>query len=109
MPAAPRQPIKRAAAIARRWMTLWEPLCVIQSKREDDQAESFRTFREAYNRRIDHLLAAGIAWMVIHHGNLDSPLQTGTQFDRALCLAIERRRCRMNRRKGEGKKYAHRK
>jgi len=107
MPAAPRQP-RRAKTIAYRWVTYWEPRCVVQSKREDDPVEAFARLKEAFTRRLNKLLATGIAWTSILRNDLDSPLATGTEFDRALCLAIERRRCRMNRRKGEGKKYANR-
>ena len=108
-PAAPRQP-KKLLTKLRRWEQYWEPRCVLECKRLEnhDPADCFREFREAFDRRLRALFSAGIAWTVITKGNLDSPLQSGTEFDRALCLAIERRRCRMNRKKGEGKKYANR-
>jgi hypothetical protein len=105
---APARQPKKSATIELRWRSIWLPLCVLESKRHaEDPAEQFRIYREAYNRRVRALLAANIAWTVVGRSNLDSPLQSGTQFDRALCLAIERRRCRMNRIKGEGKKYAN--
>jgi hypothetical protein len=98
------------AAILRRWESVWRPLSALHSHRdgETDPASAYAALRDTYLRRIDKLLAASITWKAIHASNLDDPRRTGTEFDRALCLAIERRRCRMGRRKGEGKKYANR-
>lgn len=97
-----------ASRIAARWTGYWEPLCVLQSKREDDPAAAFRVLRDAFTRRIRSLLSANITWTVIRASNLDDPRVLGTEFDRSLCLAIERRRCRIgwSRKKG-AKKHAH--
>lgn len=105
----PRQPKKFDQAIVKRWLEIWEPLCAMAAARTNDPADAFRAFRDGYNRRITTLLQASLAWNVIRHGNLDDPRATGTEFDRGLCLAIERRRCRMNRTKGKKRgPYAHR-
>jgi hypothetical protein len=97
----PIQP-KKAATVRLRWESVWSPRALIASKREsDDPADAFCEYHHAYNRRVRVLLSAGIAWSTITRSDLDSPLQSGTEFDRALCLAIERRRCRMHRIKGK--------
>lgn len=88
-----------------RWTTYWEPRCAIESKRYDDSAAHFHGLKLCYKRRIDTLKRARIGWPAVRAGNLDSPLALGIEFDRALSLAIERRRCRMGRQKGAGKKY----
>jgi hypothetical protein len=93
-----------------RWQRYWEPRCVVASRRADDMdaVDAFHDFKLAYKRRIDTLLRAKIRWSVITANALDSPLALGTEFDRNLALAIERRRCRLGREKGKGRKYAHR-
>lgn len=106
--AQPHTP-SRSAMIHARWDSHWSVAATIASKRDPDPAQVFGTLRESYFRRIDRLLTVDISWAVIKAGDLDSPLQSGTEFDRALCLAIERRRCRMGRIAGKGKKYANRK
>lgn len=88
-----------------RWQRYWEPRCVIASRACDDPSTRFHELKLAYRRRIDTLRRASIGWPTVTRDDLDSPLALGVEFDRALSLAIERRRCRMNRRKGEGKKY----
>jgi hypothetical protein len=88
-----------------RWQRYWEPRCVVEAKRRDDATDSFYNLKLAYKRRIDTLLRAKIRWSVITANALDSPLALGTEFDRNLALAIERRRCRLGREKGKGKKY----
>ena len=105
----PRSSPKESALISARWTTYWEPRCVLQSKRSDDPADDFSILQSAFHRRIRALLAANITWSVIRSGDLDSPLRTGTEFSRALCLAIERRRCRIgwSRKKGARKHHAH--
>jgi hypothetical protein len=107
---APARQPKKQSTIQLRWESYWAPQCIVWAKREAaDPADQFHIYMESYIRRVRHLINAGIAWTVITKSNLDSPLQMGTEFDRRLSLAIERRRCRMNRVKGEGKKYANRK
>lgn len=97
--------------IARRWLEHWSPLCAIESKKDYDPATIFGELRFRHLLRSRRLLSAHIAWTSILRNNLDSPLTLGVEFDRLLCLAIERRRSRLGRKKGEGKKYAqiHRK
>jgi len=104
-----RQPSRRATILAR-WNDRWKPEAMLRSKREaDDPADQFAIYFDSFRRRMDTLLNGNIAWSAITKGDLDSPFQLGAEFDRALCLAIERRRCRMGRTKGAGKKYANRK
>jgi len=88
-----------------RWLRYWEPRCVVESRDSDDPSTRFYELKLTYKRRVDTLLSAGIAWSSITSGYLDSPLALGIEFDRTLCLAIERRRCRLGREKGKGKKY----
>lgn len=88
-----------------RWQRYWEPRCAIESKRTYDPTETFSLMKLTFKRRVDTLLRARIRWSVITREGLDSPLLLGIEFDRALSLAIERRRCRMGRQKGAGKKY----
>jgi hypothetical protein len=101
----------RLACISRRWETIWRPLCALYAHRDGelDPTSAFAALRDAYHRRIDRLLVSRITWKAIHANNLDDPRRSGTEFDRALCLAIERKRCRMGRVPGKGKKYAPRK
>jgi hypothetical protein len=101
----PKQP-RKESTILDRWRVRWEGVSALNSKLADDPSELFSEYKLAFRRRMDTLLRANISWQAITSGDLDSPLQTGTEFDRGLCLAIERRRSRMNRVKGSGKKYA---
>jgi hypothetical protein len=50
----------------------------------------------------------GISWRAILAGDLDSPMPDSEQFTATLTLAIERRKVRIGRVKGKGKKYAGR-
>lgn len=100
--APPRQP-KKESTILLRWTSHWEPQCMLASRHAHDPADAFRIYRESYDRRIHTLFRAGIPWQTILKGDLDSPLQSGLEFDRALCLAIARRESRMGRRKGISK------
>jgi len=102
MPLA-RQP-KKLATIKLRWDEFWSPQCLLAAKREDDPADAFCNLHHAYKRRMATLLSANLDWRSITRSDLDSPLQSGTEFDRALCLAIERRRCRIGRVKGKRKR-----
>lgn len=106
-PPRTRTPSRESTAIAFRWISYWEPICVLQSHRAIDPAADFRILRDAFTRRIRALLAANISWSVIRAGDLDDPRGAGVEFDRSLCLAIQRRRDRLGRTKGKGKKYAN--
>lgn len=97
-PAPPRQP-RKEATILLRWRSRWEAPSLVSSKLAADPPEEFSLYKLRYRRHIDTLLRAGIAWTSITRGDLDSPLQNGVEFDRALCLAIERRRSNMGRAK----------
>lgn len=90
-----------------RWTTYWEPRVVVEAKTHYDIVNGFHILKLAYKRRVDTLLRVRIAWSSIVRNNLDSPFLLGIEFDRALSLAIERRRCRLGREKGKGKKYDH--
>ena len=91
---APRalRPPRDEITIAQRWLSYWEARCASVSKFAADPVEEFSALKQTYLRRMRKLLVARISWTAIRRANLDSPLQTGTEFDRALCLAIERRR-----------------
>lgn len=95
----PRQP-KKSTTVLLRWTTYWEPQCMLASKHAHDPADAFRIYRESYDRRVHTLFRAGIPWQSILRSDLDSPLQSGLEFDRTLCLAIARRESRMGRQKG---------
>jgi hypothetical protein len=103
MPIPPRQP-RKLATIKLRWDEFWSPQCILAAKREDDPADAFCNFHIAYRRRMDKLLSANMDWRSIVRGDLDSPLQSGTEFDRMLCLAIERRRRTLGREKNKRSK-----
>lgn len=106
-PLRDRREPRNPETIARRWDSRWEPECVLAAKRTDNPVEEFSVLRFRFNLRVRRLLAAGLEWRTIVASDYDSPLSTGTEFDRKLCLAIERRRVRMGRVKGKGK-YANR-
>lgn len=103
----PNQPVTKAPLLLH-WTQYWEPRCILASKHTHEPTIAMQTYRESYDRRIATLFRAGISWDMILRNDLDSPLQSGVEFDRALALAIERRRSRMGRVKGQGKKYAAR-
>lgn len=104
MPIPARQP-KKSATIKLRWDEFWSPQCILAAKREsDDPADAFCNFHLAYKRRVATLLAAGLDWRSVVRSDLDSPLKSGTEFDRALCLAIERRRRSLGKMKGKRRK-----
>jgi len=91
-----------------RWQRYWEPRSVVASRHADDPSTRFYELKLAFKRRVDTLLRARIRWSIITGSDLDCPFQLGTEFDRNLALAIERRRCRLGREKGRGKKYSRR-
>ena len=101
----PRRPCKQSTIDAR-WRTRWEPWAALNSHLADDPLVRRALYKSIFTQRIDALFRAGISWAAILAGDLDSPMPTAEDFTAALALAIERRRSRIGRRKGEGKKYA---
>ena len=87
-----------------RWNRIWLAPCAAESKKADDPADEFATLRLRHQIRVQRLVVAGIPWETIVAGNLDSPLRHPSDFDRSLCLALERRRSRIGRIKGKIKK-----
>jgi hypothetical protein len=106
---SPNQP-RKPSTIQSRWDSYWSPRALLAAKHDlNDPVNAFCDYHVSYRRRLRNLLAAKISWKVILAGDLDSPLQSGTEFDRALCLAIERRRRTLGRenRKVKGKNVTH--
>jgi hypothetical protein len=95
-PYAPRKP----STLLLHWTQYWEPQCTLAARHTHDFSYSMRTYRESYDRRTATLLRAGIPWTTVLRQDLDSPLQSGAEFDRALTLAIVRRASRIGRVKG---------
>src|SRR5260370_20398363 len=104
-PRSPRQPKDRESAIRERWTTRWGPWCAIDSKNDANPASHFAIFRQVHYSRCVIALNAGLAWTTILRSEIDCPLNSSRVFDAMLRLSVERRRSRMNRRKGYGKKY----
>ena len=95
--------------VDRRW-DHWSPLAVLAawSPQIADPANEFARFRVRHRSRVTDILNSGIAWVVLCRQGLDNPMVPDAQFESSLRLAIERRRSRLGRVKGKGKKYAHR-
>lgn len=91
------------ATLLLHWTQYWEPQCILAAKHAHDFREAMQIYKESYDRRMATLLRAEIRWEAILSNDLDSPLQSGVEFDRGLALAIARRAARMGRRKGYSK------
>jgi len=104
-PRSPRQPKDRKGAISERWTTRWEPWAAAASKVHLDPAGRFSIFKNTHDMRCITALNAGLAWTTILRSEIDCPINSDSVFSAMLRLSVERRRSRMNRRKGYGKKY----
>ncbi len=81
----------------------------ISSKHELDPSAALAQFKIVHHSRCVAALNAGLAWTTILSSEIDCPINSNLVFDAMLRLSVERRRSRMNRRKGYGKKYDKRK
>jgi hypothetical protein len=109
--AAPQHPPRRPchqSTIDARWRKRWEPWAALNSHLADDPVKQRAEFKSIFTQRIDALWRMGISWRAILAGDLDSPMPDSEQFTATLTLAIERRKVRIGRVKGKGKKYAGR-
>lgn len=95
-----------AFLVDRRW-DHWRPLAALISSQCHiaDPAEAFAHLRVRHRSRVTDILNSGIAWVVLCRQGLDNPMVPDAQFESSLRLAIERRRSRLGRVKGKGKKY----
>lgn len=108
--AAPQHPPRRPchqSTIDARWRTRWEPWAALNSHLAADPVKQRAEFKSIFIQRIDALWRMGISWRAILAGDLDSPMLTAEQFAADIALAIERRKARIGRQKGKGKKYAN--
>lgn len=99
---ASRPPKFVEKAIAARWLT-WLPWVMAEAKRTGDPAAAFGEYKERHRRRLLTLIRAGISQRAIHAADLDDPRRLGTEFDRLLVLAMERRSRLLSRVKGKRK------
>jgi hypothetical protein len=90
--------------VEERWKQ-FEPWMTMAARKELDPAAKLYEFKCLHARRLHTLLRARISWATIKDYRLDDPVITEDGFRVALAAAVERRRSRMNRVKGRGKKY----
>ena len=102
----PRHPCKQST-IDVRWHKAWEPWAAINSHLADDPAAQFACFKAIHAHRVVALFRVGISWRAILASDLDSPMPSSDEFTADLTLAIKRRKARIGRVKGKGKKYAN--
>lgn len=86
-------------AIAARWEELL-PWCILDAKRSSDPAESLHMLKTRHHARCVELLCHRISWLTIRFCELDHPRWHDGEFRQSLKEAVERRRTRMDRRKG---------
>jgi hypothetical protein len=103
--APPPVPEKQSRWIESRWLE-WAPWCTIAARRSDDPSGALYALRVTHRSRLISLLSARVAWDTIRKHHLDNPTDTTELFEFQLRAAVERRRTRMGRVKGKGKKYA---
>jgi len=101
----PREPDARI--IAHRWAAL-EPFVLITARRAMDPAAAFAFFKERHAEYFTKLRRAEVSPDVIIRHSLDDPVIPPMQFEWLLTQAVERRRTRLGRIKGRGKKYTRR-
>jgi hypothetical protein len=78
----------------------------MQARRESsDPANALYQFRTLHRERLTRLLRSGIRLGIIKKHNLDDPVMGENLFEFSLRATMERRRTRMGRVKGKGKKY----
>jgi hypothetical protein len=89
-------------AAVKQWTEVWSPQCILEEKRG---GRPLTVLRSIYYTRVGALLLARISWKAIHTGALDDPRVTEEEFQKRFALAIERRRCRLDRRKGKVREH----
>ena len=94
----------RERTIARRWAE-WRPFAEYRARQMSTVQISYTTllnvFEDTHRRALDELLRAGVRLSVIDRERLDDPLQSEVDRGVRIAAAIERRRARMNRVKGQ--------
>jgi hypothetical protein len=98
--APPAIPARRAPRLALRWQE-WLPWCTIEARRHSDPASHLYHLRQVHRSRVISLLGARLRWPIIRKHRLDDPIMPSEAFEFQLRTAIERRRVRMNRVKGQ--------
>lgn len=93
---------KKDLAIAARWEELL-PWCVMDAKRTSDPASTLHMFKARHHARCVELFCNRITWASIRRADIDNPRNDDSAFKTKLREAIERRRSRMNRKKGQRK------
>jgi hypothetical protein len=91
--------------ISARW-EWWKPAAITAARETTDPAAQFRVLQEFHRERLRALLGVSVSWASILRNNLDDPRLDGDKWRAIYLAAIERRRSRLGRVKGKGKKYA---
>ena len=96
-----RVPVLRETRITERWQEL-APLATIESRKHpEDPTQVFHFYKTRHRSRLLALLAANIPWRTILHHRLDDPIPPDGVFEFQLRAAVERRRVRLGRVKGQ--------
>jgi hypothetical protein len=101
-PPSPSLPPRRDRAVESRWQE-WLPFCTVEARRHSDPSNHLHSLRVRHRSRLVACLSASLAWDTIREHRLDSPVVSDAEFNFLLRCAIERRRCRMGRVKGQSK------
>jgi hypothetical protein len=98
---------KKEMAIAARWEELL-PWCLLDARKTTDPAETLHMFKTRHRERCIELFTNHISWKAIRTyqwnglvGTMDDPRNEEWIFKKLLSEAIERRRSRMGRVKGQ--------
>ena len=97
---------KRSDAIDARWQELL-PWCILSAKKTSDPADTLHMLKSRHRARCIELFANRIPWDTIRPHDLDDPREGDEFFKKSLKEAIERRRSRMGRVKGQSRCQPH--
>jgi len=94
----------REATISARW-DLWIPRAIVIARADPakDPIPCFEALRQRHRTAVLTCQAAGLPWTTIVRQALDDPQWSESKRARMIREAVERRRCRMGRVKGQGK------
>lgn len=102
VPAPPSLPSRREYHVEARW-TEWLPFCTVEARRHSDPSNLLHLFRTRHRSRLIACLSASLAWDTVREHRLDDPTVSDERFNYLLRCAVERRRSRMGRVKGQSK------